>query len=161
VDGGSLKIAGYVGEVSTLSKVKINGGACTLGEGVTVAEVTNQNGGLDMSCAVSTSFTQDGDDANTVIRGAGAIPTLTVEGGKVFHNGTGTITDITVGPDATIDFSGSKAPITVTNKAIFHKGCTVWDPYGRVTWSGGYQTLHCSDNECVLNFGVNRSYTVT
>lgn len=160
VDGGSLKVASYVGEVATLSTLALNNAACTLGSGVTMGTIQNESSQLDLSCAVTT-FGQNGDGAATVVRGTGTITTMTIDGGSVFHNGTGTITTLNVGPGATIDFSGSKLPITITNKVNLYEGATFWDPYGRVTLTAGYQTVRTDQSKCTINNGTNRNYAVS
>lgn len=160
VDGGSLKIASYVGEVATVATLKLNNAACRVGSGTTLTTVKSSSSILDLS-AGCTTLTQDGDSSQSAIRLAAAITTLEVQAGSCFHNGTGTIGTLTVGPGATIDFSGSKAPITITNKVNLHKGSTFWDPNGRVTLTAGWTTVECSASDVVTNFGPGRSYTVT
>lgn len=160
VIAAGMRIAPYQGDAATVLTLKaVQGAVVYIGAGTTLGTVQMNGSALDLNCAVTT-FTQDGDEASTVVRGAGAITTLTIDGGSVFHNGTGTITTCTVGPDATLDFSGSKDPITITNKLLIHKGARVWDPFGRVILPAGYQTVRCTQDECTINFGLDRSYTV-
>lgn len=160
VDGGSLKVAMYVGEVATINTLNIVAGAVSLGSGVTVTTIKAKDSALALNCAAATlEQDQDQGTAQTTVKGTGTLGTLEIKRGSVFHNGTGTITTLVVGPGATIDFSGTKEPITITNVVQIHVGGTLWDPWGRVTMTAGYQPVECTHADIVVNNGKNRTYT--
>jgi hypothetical protein len=111
---------------------------------------------------VTAQATQGGPGCQVVVRGTGAIGTLSTTGGaQVIHNGTGTITTLSIGPGCVLDFSGSKDPLTVTNKVTISTGGVLNDPNGRLTLTAGWTTVDCTMAEVSTNFGPNRSYLVS
>lgn len=160
--GGSLRIAPYVGDVATVPILKVVNGAVTLGAGVTLTTATIEDSGVDMRCNCTT-MTIDGQagSSQVAVRNTAAFTTLTIQTGTVLHNSSGTIGTLEVGPGATVDFSGSADPMTITNKVKLHKGATFWDPNGRVTLTAGWTTVQCAASDVTFNAGVDRSYSVS
>ena len=64
----------------------------------------------------------------------GDCPTLTVDGGTVYYQGAGTITNLIVNANGTLRFSAALVGRTVTNAKIATGG-KVSDPLSTVTWT--------------------------
>ena len=80
------------------------------------------------------------------------------DGGTCYYNSGGTLTLAEVDVGGTLDFAYDFRPVTVTTARI--KRGTVWDIYGRVTWTNAVETPDCWISDCTVNFGFNKKYTV-
>ena len=160
VYGGSIRIAPYIGDVATVSSLKMVNGVATVGSGVTLTTLDMEDSQADIRANFTTGTLKGTGSSQVVLRDSVAVTTLTITSGTVFHNSAGNITTLTIGPGSTIDFSGSDKPITITNQVQLHRGATFWDPNGRVTLSAGWTTVQCNAADVTTNFGAGRSYTV-
>ena len=116
VYGGTLAISDDSDNSSTIGDIEINNsGSVTIGESVTLSNVTQNGGTLNLYSSVATlanikggSFNHyDGTTAST-------IATLTIsDGGIVNHNATGTITTCNLN-GGTLDVTGTQGSKTIT-----------------------------------------------
>ena len=117
--------------------------------------MTQTGGTLETNSAVTTLAIL----AGTHTHKSGTVTTLTIDGGTCYYLGTGTITTLKVGSDATIDFSRDLRAKTVTNAAQLYAGATVSDPNAVVTWSAGLKLNRCTISEVNLDVGQDRTVT--
>jgi hypothetical protein len=161
VVGASVKIAPYVGDLATVATLSLVSSGATVGAGTTLGTLNMQVGSTALvRCAITTATIADGSALYTA--GTGGITTANVqEASTIVHNSTGTIGTLILGPDAVADFSQVRDAVTITNTVQLYRGSAFLDPRGRVTLSGGYETIECKAEDCTLQFGPNRTYTVT
>lgn len=131
--GGSLGIAMYGGEVATLSTVTKSGGDLVTGSGVTLSGALSHAGGSwTINSLIDTSLTQT--VGATAIYGTGNVNQLTVQGGTVAYNTTGTLGGATVvSGNGVLDFGGSSVGIIVTNPIdLYGQTAQLLDPTKRL-----------------------------
>jgi hypothetical protein len=137
VMAGSLAIAPVQGSAATVATIRLEQGATVrCGSGCTLTTVTNMDSSFEANSSVTT-YTQKGDNALGVFKGAAALTTANVQEGTLVWQSTGTITTLTPGPGSIIDFSQGAGAVTVTNAVTLPTGVTIRDPNGRVTWTNG------------------------
>jgi len=160
-NGGSIVLAPLTGQTAGLSSLKVTQGTVRGTTGLTfkAATVIDQTGGtVDLSSNVATWKVQDaGSGCNAFSRGTMTITTLTFESGNFFCLSSGTITNLTVGAGATLNFDGVPDAITVTN-CTAEPGATIVDSQGRVTFTNGI-TVH--GNLGSINYTTRENITVT
>jgi trimeric autotransporter adhesin len=131
--GGDVGIAVYGAEVATLATWSVESGRLVLGAGVTLSGALQQNGGdVLVNSLIDGSLTVL--DGNTVIDGTGAVDQLTIRGGNVIYNTSGTLGGATVlsGPGV-LDFSQDARATSVTNPIDMHgQQCRLADPNKRL-----------------------------
>lgn len=138
VVNGSLAVGikAVATSLATIATLRAEESTVRCGSSTTLTTVTNIDSKMEFNSNVTT-YTQRGDSAECWVKGTAAFTTANVLEGTLIWQSSGTITTLTPGPGATIDFSKGTGPVTVTNAVTVHTGTTILDPEGRVTWSGG------------------------
>jgi hypothetical protein len=134
VEGGSVGVGMFGGESANLSGgLTITGGSLVAGIGVTFATITQGGGTLDTSSAITTKTQSDG----THIHRAGAITTLTLDGGLFDCRAKAALTIGTtiIGAGAVLDLTNCQAVITFTTLTIRPGGALI-DPFNRANGGG-------------------------
>lgn len=105
---------GFFSEASTAGTLRVNANArVTCGFGVTLTAVENHGGELEINSAVGTSLLANG--GRTTINGTGAVTGLTIRGGTVVYNTSGTLGgNPVVSNGGLLDFSQDTRPKAVT-----------------------------------------------
>jgi hypothetical protein len=153
VDSGSVGIAVFGNETSTVPTLNVNSGAVRCGAGVTLTSVTTYGGTLVTNSGATTLKQYGG---NTVVY-SGNITTLSVISGTAQYGGAGTITTLTVSTGGTIDFSIDPRAKTVTNCSLY-SGSALSDPLGSVTFSNPVALVNCTVGDVGLN--LRRNFTL-
>lgn len=165
VSGGSVGVAFYAGEVSTVSSLKVSVtdgldmSEVVCGLGVTLGTVVNYNGSItcDTTTAAITSLTQYG--GQLIIDGkANAVTALTIYGGTAYYNTAGTCTLAVVGASGTLDFRRDMRAKTVTQLNCYD-GASVYDTAGVLTLTNGIDLIACGIEDCKLELGKNKTWT--
>lgn len=134
IEDGSVGVAIFGGETASLAGgLTMTGGSLVAGVGVTFATITQSGGAMDTSSAITTK-TQSG---GTHLHRAGAITTLTLDGG-VFDlrvKTAMTIGTTIIGPGALVDLTNCQAIITFTTLTI-RPGGSLIDPNNRANGGG-------------------------
>lgn len=134
--GGDVGVAVFGGETATLATINKSGGTLVCGAGVTLSgALAHAGGSMELNSAVATSLTQTA--GQTSIHGTGAVAQLSIQGGTVLYNTTGTLGGNTiVGGDGVLDFSGNAIVTQVTNPIdLYGRTSLILDPNRRV-WDG-------------------------
>lgn len=153
--GGSVGVAFFGGEVSTVATLRALAGDCITGSGVTLTTVQHSGSGNLTIQSACTTLTKDPSAGTTVVYGAGAIATANVYGGELDHRGTGTISTLVVGARAFANFDNHSAAIIVS-ASTFYAGAKVRDRNKRVTWTADPATPGCTYADLDLDLGVGR-----
>lgn len=124
IQNGDIGIANQAGESSTVTTVRLYGGAVNVGAGATLTTLDAYGG----TSTIKTSVTTINNYSGAVVTGnAAAITTLNQHGGTLTHNGTGTITTANV-QGGSLDFTGSGIARTLTTLTLKVGGTIVYDP---------------------------------
>lgn len=129
VRDGSVGAAVFGGETATLATVTVEGGDVTLGSGVTLSGAILVYGGtLRIASAIAGSLTIYG--GAVTIEGTGSVAQLTVRGGTCTYNMSGTLSGATiVSGTGVLDFSGNPGSVTVSNPIdLYGQQCQLLDP---------------------------------
>lgn len=142
---GSLGVAVEAGQVSTFAAVRVgyqqspnSDVSLRLGPGVTLAAVDVSGGVVETNSAATTVGLTDG----TLTHKAGAVTTLNVDGGTVYHTAAGTVTNLNVGDGGSFDRTRTMTGCTVTNCSLY-AGSTLLDPYKTVAFTNGIDLVRC------------------
>jgi hypothetical protein len=133
---GSFGAALLAGEAATILTLHVgyidnqDGDSTVLiGSGVTLGTVTKSGGVLSVECAIGTAFTQYVDGGVATLAGTGAVAQLTILGGVVYYNTSGTLGGNTVvAVDGGLNFSQDSRSKTVTNPIESTVGSPMVDP---------------------------------
>jgi hypothetical protein len=132
--GGSLGIAVFGGETATLASFTVHDGDLMLGAGVTLSGALVVNGGtVRINSKVDGSLTTNGGEV--LIDGTAEVDQLTMRGGTVVYNSSGTLGGNTVlSGGAVLDLSQDSRPLAgVTNPIdMYGTECRIIDPYKRL-----------------------------
>lgn len=90
---GDVSIAGFHGESATVPTLRLLGGSCWLGDGLTLTTLDVYDGNHVLRAAATTVNLYKG---NLLTREVGAITTFNVEGGILTSDSSGTITALTI-----------------------------------------------------------------
>lgn len=124
IQNGDVGIANQAGESSTVTTLRINGGAVNVGAGATLTTLDAYGG----SSSIHTSVTTINNYGGTVVtKKAAAVTTLNQHNGTMNHNGTGTIATANV-QGGSLDFTGSGIARTLTTLTLKVGGTIVYDP---------------------------------
>lgn len=123
VSGGSVGFAVRPGETATLASLRVTKGlggdpSVYLGPGATVTSGTYDAGTVE-SRASATAATTRVSGATYRVEGSAAHTTLTIDAGKVYYNGSGTIA--TLDCNGTFDATALGSALTITT-ATFRRG---------------------------------------
>lgn len=161
---GDAGIAFIAGETASIATLRCGSDAgeqvkCVCGSGVTLTTVlTAGNGAIELN-SNCTTLTMTG---STVTYYAGAPATATIWAGTLKYRSTSTIgTAVTVGGKGIFDRSGETRTAIITPKVNLYSGASFLDPNMTLTLTGGWQFVGCKDEDVKVDFGYNRSYTVT
>lgn len=158
--GGSCSIAIEGGRTANVSGgLKIAGAQVRVGQGVTIATLTQTGGGVELNSNVTTLYKNGGD---TVVYGTTAIASLTADAGATYWRSQGGIsTLLALGGGAALDFSGDLRAKTITPEVQLYAGSSLTDPGGVVTFTAGIRLNRCDINEVTLLVGQNKKLTVS
>jgi len=164
VSKGTVSVAPFPGETATIATLTVgyvtnqnSDSTVKTSTGVTLTTVT-QTGGVFQFDSSITTFTQTGGTSTAI---SGTITTLNLEGGTLYFQSSGAITNWKIYSGATLDFSQNNQSRTLTNKGSIYSGSSLQDPNSTVTFSAGFQTIGCGLQDCKINVGVAHSFTVT
>lgn len=152
--GGSLGIAVFGAEVATLSTFSVEDGQLLLGAGVTLSGALAVNdGSVEINSLVNTSLTVLAGSVG--IDGTANVNQLTVRGGTVVYNTSGTLGGATlVSGGGILDFSQDPRAVSVTNPIDVHgQTAQVLDPNKRI--SGLIVDLNEGATPAQLDLGLN------
>ena len=133
---GTIDVCPFAGETATITTMRLgyrdnpaSDVTVRCGSGVTLTTITKNGGQLETNSAIGTSITNTAGEA--VLRGSGNIAQLTVLGGTVRMNNTGTLGGNTVvAEDGWLDFGQDQQAKTVTNPIeIYGKRARCTDPF--------------------------------
>ncbi len=100
------------------------------GAGTTLAAVEKTGGTAEIRCA-TTTFKQWPSGGTTYLNGSGAHASLTIDGGRVDYNTTGTLTNATLSNDGYLDFDQDPQAKTVGNAiSVYGDKFTIRDTKG-------------------------------
>lgn len=159
--GGSVGVASQLGEVFEAAAINIAAGDVYLGRGVVAKDgasafpLTIDGGSVVGWSPLTTAIVNAGSYTHWL----GAVTSLTVRGGTVYHNAVGAITNLYVTAGGKVDFSQVYDAVTVTN-CYLYAGASLYDPRGRVTWTNPIQLVQTDQQSVTMNLGKNRKYTV-
>lgn len=165
VSGGVVGF-GYHDETEHLDKLQVSQGTNRT-EVIIGRAVDTANSDVDITGGEVTIQTATG--SGTIVMHAGALrlkgdslthAAVTAWGGTVTMEAI-TITATTVGPLGVIDATGFMDAATLTDEVVIYGGGTIKDPQGRLVFSNGFQPTGCKITDVNLDFGTNRSYTVS
>lgn len=145
---GSVGIASLPATTAGFTTIRVSSGTVSLGSGLTDT-TENVYGGTVTSNTSPTTLNQTG---GTITKESGTLGTGNISGGVLYHNSSGTITQLNVSGSGKADFSKGTLPVTVTNCNVYGNG-KVYDPFGRVTWSNGIKCQQCGMSN--INIGTN------
>jgi len=159
VTKGSVAIAGYGGDVSTVATLTVGfvsspttDSRVRCGAGVTLTTLQMSGGEVELNSGLTTVTMTTG----TLTVNSGSITTLTADGGTVYYAGTGTITTANLS-EATLDFSRDMRGRTVTN-ANLYRGAGWLDPFFTVVKTNRRQLVRCSLPDVNVNDGPGQTY---
>lgn len=159
VTKGSVAIAGYGGDVSTVATLTVGfvsspttDSRVRCGAGVTLTTLQMSGGEVELNSGLTTVTMTTG----TLTVNSGSITTLTADGGTVYYAGTGTIATANLS-EATLDFSRDMRGRTVTN-ANLYRGAGWLDPFFTVTKTNRRQLVRCSLPDVNVNDGPGQTY---
>lgn len=150
VFSGSLAVSDNNDNISEFSSIIVNGGACNIGQGVTLASLTTSGGVTNMQSSVTTVINKggtlnfyDGVSANT-------ITSLTVSDEGLFrHYGSGTISTVNAN-GGTVDLTLTEKSKTITNFNL-RRGATVIFDTNNLTLTNDI----IPESNKILNIAVN------
>jgi hypothetical protein len=158
---GTVGVAFFAGETSTLSEVKIGyvssvlGDAnVQLGDGVTLTTVTKAGGNLSLSSNVTTLTQYDGQ---TNISGSATIGTANVDGTLVDRS-SGTFTNVTLTGKGVYDNKSLTAK-TITNLTMY-ANTTYKDPYDFVTLTNGIVLSGCKPSQVTIDITTGKTLSI-
>lgn len=160
---GNVAFAYNVGDTTTLTSLRTGTDGSSsanvyLGSDLTLATSTQSGGTISSFCSCTT-HTQHGGQ---FYERAGAPASLYVWGG-VFHSlSSSTIgSNCKVGSSGTFDRSSDNRTKAITPQVYLFKGSKFLDPNSSLTLTAGFIVNGCKIGECEVDFGNNRSFTVS
>ncbi len=165
INAGSVGVCNFAGDTGTIGTLRIgfisnvDGDATVrVGAGCTLGGVTKSGGALELWTGC-TSLTQYG--GTTDVMGSASVLQLTLDGEIVHYRSSGTLGgNTTVAGGATLDFSKDLQARSVTNPVVLYKGATLLDPNKTVS-ALVYQTKGCTEADCTINVGYDRTHTLS
>lgn len=124
ISDGQVAIAGFHGESATVPTLRLLGGSCWIGDGVTLTTLDIYDGDHVLRAAATTVNLYKGE---LLTREKGAITTVNVEGGTFTSDASGTITNLNIN-NGTVDLTKSGIGRTVSNLKVNPKGSLFYDP---------------------------------
>lgn len=127
------------------------------GPGVTLGTIDKSGGSLTVASNVTT-LTQNGGETTVL---AGAVTTAEIDAGSLKYRSAGTVTNLVVGAKGILDCRQDMRARTVTN-AEFHRGSSLRDPHGTVTWTNGIDFVRCTPADlAAFEVPPNKTWTPT
>lgn len=164
---GSVGVAQFAGETATIATCRVShegnilGDAeLTLGSGVTLATIDISGGTVEINSNVTTlTMTADANGSGgEVTIAAGAVTTLTCQGGRCIYNSTGTLGTATVSGPGHLDFSQDLRAKTVTNPIeVYGDQAQLSDPHKVV----GSMVLDLNQGAEMRNLRLGRNIRLT
>lgn len=161
---GNVAFAPLAGEVCTLATLKMayvtnqaSDARVYCGSGCTLGTVDKEGGILETNSAIGTSLTNSAGE--TTLNGTGAVAQLTIDGGTVFYNTSGTLGGNTVVSQAgVLDFSRDTRSKTVTNPIeVYGDKAKLIDPH-KVT---GAIVIDMNQTGNLANINLGTNFRVT
>lgn len=156
--GGSLGVGVFGGETATLATITKNGGDLICGTGVTLSGALVHTGGsFQVNSLIDTSLTQTG--GTTIIDGTANVDQLTLRGGLVVYNTSGTLGGATViSGDGTLDLSQRLTAVTITNPIDLYGQASIFnDPHKRA----GAVVVDLNEGATVAQVGMGINIRLT
>lgn len=125
------------------------------GTGVTMTTANLKGGSLQTGGA----FTTLNMDGGIFTHLDGAITTIICDGGTVIYRADSTLTTLILGSGAILDARQDTRTRTITN-AEAHKGSSIRDPHGTVTWTNGIDFYRCQPFELeIFEISAHQTWT--
>lgn len=167
VMSGSVGVAVFGGETSTLTSLQMSAGGdgagptVRLGSGVTLSgNLTKQGGTLECYCSIGGNFLQTAGDS-TFYGTAAITGTSEIQEGTVNWRSAGSLTgNVDVAGGGTLAFGEDHRGRTVAGTVVLHAGATLLDPHRSVTWSNPIQLKQCRLEDVTVDFGTDVSLVV-
>lgn len=161
VNRGSVGVAIYPGETSTIPTVRVGfetnqAGDSTVvfGAGCTLTTIEQSGGKVTTNSAVVTLNMTAGE----LVHETGAFTTANIDGGAVRYKSASTLTTAVVSSGGVLDFRQDLRARTLTNLSL-HKGAEYRDPHGTVALTNGADFVRCQPSDCVFEVIPNRTWT--
>lgn len=162
IERGDVGVAIREGESATLATLQVSytsskttDAKCLCGDGVTLTTV-DITGGETTLQSNTTSIDVAG---GSLVLVAGTHTDVDIYKGATVRAIAGTIT--TAKLVGILTRGGSSQTLTITNELQIYSGAEFSDPNGTTVLSAGFQTYFCTLQDVTLNFGADRSYTVS
>ena len=163
-NNASLAIASTSGQTATVATLNAESSTVRCGSGVTLTTINALDSTTEFN-SNATTFNQYGSDSVSYWKLAAAVTNLNIYGGTCYWLSSGDPggTEITVGPNATVDLSQGAGAVTIAGTITMNAGATWFDPNGRGTYSGSPSfelAAGVTLDQVTINVGVGRQYTV-
>lgn len=162
VYGGTVDIAPDENEVSTFATISVYGGKVRTSAGVTHGNIfVGGTGIFEANVRTGTVvLIEVTDNGHATVYSTQAITNIYVRSGTFVYKGSGTITQITVGPTGKFDASQNPNNFTVTGAVVLYAGAKFYDPNKKGTYSTAWQ-FHCDPNEVEVKLGKRFNATIS
>lgn len=165
--GGLFGVAMVASESATLTSLTMqaNSGAVSrnligyVGPNCTISSLTMYTGTLFSSSTVTVPTATITGNATYVVNGANTHTTLAINSGSatVQQNVAGTYSNCTI--FGTLDCSSGSGGVTIQTKALLYPGCTINDPFNRITFSAGWQIVNGGPQSITMIRANSQNYT--
>lgn len=135
---GTVGVAVFGGEVATIVILRNTVGTVRCSADTTLTTVTNESGNVELHSNIQGTLTNA--SGTILVGGSATADTLSLEGGTINWQSSGTITTANIGGfnrGALLDFSGDNSPRTITNAVSLRLNGRIFDPLQTVTYSSG------------------------
>ena len=158
-DNMSVGIGAEKGATTEVETIFVSGGDVTVGLGCVQLEdsdapdLTITGGNVVTHCTLGAVVIEGG----TLTIMAGAMDSLTVDGGTVYYRSDGACPVPVISGAGTIDFSRDLSSRTFggTTQTTVYPGATIIDPAGTVTWTGGIDIIKGRLEDVNIDIGEN------
>lgn len=159
VTKGSVAVAPYADETSTLITAKTTGSSASirLGSGCAVTQALLVGGTINANQNLTVA-TLDAGSVLTQNKATGTTGTLT-NGGTYYHNSQGTITTYVGRPNGVLDLTKALVNFTISSTSI-QTGHTIKDSYSRATYTGGIALSQCHVADVKIDVGISRTLSI-
>lgn len=162
---GTMGVAFFGGEAATLLTLNIgylespsSDSDVRCSSGLTLSTLDMDGGKAEINANTPTINIRAG--TLHVKQSATCASALTVNGGTVYWNSVGTVTQAYVSGGGVLDFRRNTQSVIVSNCDVYENG-NIYDPAGRVTWSNGIRIMQTSFSGVTLEMPEGRKWTPT
>lgn len=158
VAGAGLALAAEGGQTTGTLAVESSSGTLRVGPGAVLGAVIVVGGDARIEAGFATLEVDRG--GSVVALGAAAASTgVTVDGGTLAWNSTGSPAVVTVGDQGAFDLTAAPGPVAVT-KLVLSAGSAVTDPSGRLARPFDVEVTRCGVADVAADFGTHFKLTV-